>query len=53
MDEVTRDGFFPMGLAPAVMGQIVSECQRVHGMAIDDMQLSIEEIVASFGKHKF
>jgi hypothetical protein len=53
LDEITRDGFFPMGLAPAVMGQIVSECQRVHNTTIDDMQLSIDEIETSFGHHKF
>jgi hypothetical protein len=53
LKDVTRDGFFPMGLGPAVMGQIVGECQRVHDMSIDDMQLSVEEIVASFGKHQF
>jgi len=36
-----------------VIGQLVSECQRVHGMTIDDMQVSIEEIVTSFGRHEF
>jgi hypothetical protein len=25
VDEVKRDGFFPMGLGPAVTGEIVSE----------------------------
>jgi hypothetical protein len=42
-----------MGLGPAVIGQLVSECQRVQGMTIDDMQLSMEEIVTSFGRHEF
>jgi hypothetical protein len=53
LEDIARDGFFPMGLGPAVMGQIVSECQRVHDMTIEDMELSINEIAASFGKHKF
>ena len=53
MEEVRTEGFFPMGLGPAVIGQLVSECQRVQGMTIDDMQLSMEEIVTSFGRHEF
>jgi GTPase SAR1 family protein len=53
VDEVKRDGFFPMGLGPAVTGQIVSECQCLHDMALDDMRLSSTEISAAFGRHKF
>jgi len=53
MEEVRREGFFPMGLGPAVIGQLMSECQRVHGMTIDDLQLSMEEIVTSSGRHEF
>jgi hypothetical protein len=53
MEEVRREGFFPMGLGPAVIGQLMSECQHVHGMTIDDLQLSMEEIVTSSGRHEF
>ena len=53
LEEIRRDGFFPMGLGPAVIGQIVRECQCVHGVPIDDMQLAGGGIVTSFGRHKF
>jgi hypothetical protein len=53
VDEVKRDGFFPMGLGPAVTGEIVSECQCFHDMTLDDMQLSSTEIFAAFGQHEF
>jgi hypothetical protein len=53
MEDARRKGFFPMGLGPAVIGELVSECQRVDCMTIDDMQLSMEDIVTSFGRHEF
>ena len=53
LDQVKNDGFFPLGLFPAVIGQIVSECQILHDMTINDMHLSIAEIVTAFGRHRF
>jgi GTPase SAR1 family protein len=53
LQEVKRDGFFPMGLGSAVMGQIVSECQLLYNLTLNDMQLSATEIFTAFGQHKF
>ena len=53
VDDIKRQGFFPMGLGPAVTGEIVSECQCVHDMALDNMQLSSTDISAAFGSHEF
>ncbi len=35
-----------------MIGQLATEFQRVHGMTFDDMQLSMEDIVTSFGRHE-
>jgi GTPase SAR1 family protein len=53
VDDVKREGFFPMGLGPALTGEIVSECQCLHDMTLDDIQVSSTEISAAFGRHKF
>jgi hypothetical protein len=53
VQEVKRDGFFSMGLGAAVMGQIVSECQLLYNLTLNDMQLSATEIFTAFGQHKF
>ncbi len=53
VDDIKRDGFFPMGLGPALTGEIVIECQCLHNMTLDDIQLSSTEISAAFGQHKF
>ena len=53
VDEVVRRLFLPKGLFTAVIGKVVEECQRVHGMSVSDMVLSVCSITASFGRHKF
>jgi hypothetical protein len=53
VDDVKRDGFFPMGLGPTVTGEIVIEYQCLHDMTLDDMQLSITEMSSAFGRHEF
>jgi hypothetical protein len=48
------DGFLPTpGLFPAVLGEIVAECQFVHGMKMDDMELGLNSISTAFVRHKF
>ena len=51
--EVQREGFLPMGLVPAVIGQVVGACQRLYGLSIEDMELSATHIATAFGKHGF
>jgi hypothetical protein len=53
VQEVKRDGFFPMGLGSAVTGLIVSECQLLYNLTLNDIELSATEIFAVFGQHKF
>ena len=53
IDEMKRDGFLPMGLGPAVIGQIVGACQCLHKMSLDDMKLTLTEVETAFGHHRF
>jgi len=53
VDEVKREGFLPKGLFAAVLGSIVAECQRVHGMSFSDMETTTLCISTGFGRHQF
>ena len=53
VDDVKRDGFFPMGLGHTVTGEIVIECQCLHDMTLDDIQLISTEMSTVFGRHEF
>ena len=48
-----REGFLPKGLFAVVLGSIVSECQRVHGMSFSDMETTTSWISTGFGRHQF
>jgi len=50
---VKREGFLPKGLFAALLGSIVSECQRVHGMSFSDMETTTSCISTGFGRHQF
>jgi len=53
VEDVKREGFLPKGLFAAVLGSIVSECQRVHGMSFSDMETTTSCISTGFGRHQF
>jgi GTPase SAR1 family protein len=53
VEDIKREGFLPIGLFPSMLGKIVEECQCVHGMSINDMQMTIGCISAAFGRHTF
>mmetsp|Transcript_54462 Transcript_54462/g.88213 ORF Transcript_54462/g.88213 Transcript_54462/m.88213 type:complete len:1184 (+) Transcript_54462:4197-7748(+) len=53
VDKVKTEGFFPKGLFCGTIGHIVDECQSVHNMTVEDMELGLNEISAAFGRHNF
>jgi hypothetical protein len=53
VDEAKRKFFLPKGLFTAVLGKVVEECQRVYGMSVSDMELTVSSIATSFGRHNF
>ena len=53
VDDAKVDAFLPSGLFASLLGKLVGECQRVHGISIDDMDLHGDRISAAFGRHRF
>ena len=53
VDDMERDVFLPSGLFPSLVGKIVGEGQRVHGISVEDMDLHGDRISTAFGRHKF
>ena len=53
VDDVKGEGFLPKGLFAAVLGSIVAECERFHGMSFCDMKMTTSSISTAFGLHEF
>ena len=53
VQDIDRYCFVPKGLLPVIIGEVVAECQKVHGLTIDDMQLCCDLIDTAFGLHAF
>jgi GTPase SAR1 family protein len=53
VDEAKGEGFLPKGLFAAVLGSIVSECQCVHDMSFNDMEMTTSSISTGLGRHQF
>ena len=53
VNKAKDDGFLPKGLFPAIVGEMVAECQYVHDMSLGDMELGLNVISTIFGRHKF
>lgn len=53
MEQVAREGFYPSGVFPRVLGKAVSWMQVTTQCAVEDMELRAERAVLSYGSHSF
>jgi NLR family CARD domain-containing protein 3 len=53
VQEVAKEGFLPNGLFSQFMGRVMRECQCVHGMQFEDLDLCHSHLDAAFGNLYF